>query len=70
MTSEIIKDYPRDTKDWKYIDFLESKIKVLQEELKIEKKRSSKYNYDYLYLKCQVIPELESKINYYKQSLL
>lgn len=70
MASEIIKDYPRDTKDWKYINFLENKIKILEEEIRIEKKLSSKYIQDYHYLKHQTIPRLEDKIAYYKQSLL
>lgn len=69
-TKKIINDYPRKNDDWKYINFLEDKIKVLEEELRIEKKRSSKFNQDYNYLKHQTIPQLENKLSYYKQSLL
>lgn len=65
-----ITNYPRKNTDWKYINYLEDKIKVLEEELRLEKKLSSKFKQDYIYLKHQTIPQLENKILYYKQSLL
>lgn len=67
---KIINKYPRCNDDWKYINYLEYKIKELEDELRSEKKRSSKYNQEYLYLKYQTIPQLENKLAYYKQSLL
>lgn len=70
MSKQLITNYPRKNTDWKYINYLEDKIKILEEELRIEKKLSAKFKQDYNYLKHQTIPQLENKLSYYKQSLL
>ena len=70
MTKKVLRTYPRKNTDWEYINYLENKIKILEEELRIEKKLSSKFKQDYTYLKHQTIPQLENKLQYHKQSLL
>ena len=67
---EHVKHYDRKEIDWRYVNFLEDKIKILEEELRIEKKLSGKFKQERNYLKHQTIPQLENKISYYKQSLL
>lgn len=69
MSKQLITNYPRKNTDWKYINYLEDKIKILEEELRIEKKLTAKFKQDYNYLKHQTIPQLENKLAYYKQSL-
>lgn len=70
MTKKVLRTYPRKNTDWEYINYLEDKIKILEEELRIEKKLSAKFKQDYTYLKHQTIPQLENKLQYHKQSLL
>ena len=70
MTKKVLRTYPRKNTDWEYINYLENKIKILEEELRIEKKLSAKFKQDYTYLKHQTIPQLENKLQYHKQSLL
>ena len=70
MTKKVLRTYVRQNEDWQYINYLEDKIKILEEELRIEKKLSAKFKQDYTYLKHQTIPQLENKLQYHKQSLL
>ena len=70
MTKKVLRTYVRQNEDWEYINYLEDKIKILEEELRIEKKLSAKFKQDYTYLKHQTIPQLENKLQYHKQSLL
>ena len=70
MTKKVLRTYVRQNEDWTYINYLEDKIKILEEELRIEKKLSAKFKQDYTYLKHQTIPQLENKLQYHKQSLL
>ena len=70
MTKKVLKTYTRKNTDWKYINYLEDKIKILEEELRIEKKLSAKFKQDYTYLKNQTIPQLKNILSYQKQSRL
>ena len=70
MTKKVLKTYTRKNTDWKYINYLEDKIKILEEELRIEKKLSAKFKQDYTYLKYQTIPQLKNILSYQKQSRL
>lgn len=58
-----IKTYPRNNTDWKYINFLEDKIKILEEDLKLEKLFHSKIRQQYLYATRQTIPQLKLEIS-------
>ena len=70
MTKKVLRTYTRKNTDWKYINYLEDKIKILEEELRIEKKLSAKFKQDYNYLKHQTIPQLKNILSYQKQSRL